>query len=99
MTTKIGEEIKKKRLEKGITQAEVAENICTQATVSNLENKGSIPTISILLKLADKLDMELSNVLEYAIEREYGYNQVFKEVRELCSKVMSYLNQRLNWII
>lgn len=87
MTTKIGEEIKKKRLEKGFTQAEVAENICTQATVSNLENKGSIPSISILLKLADKLDMELNNIVEYAIERESGYNQVFKEVRELCSKV------------
>lgn len=87
MTTKIGEEIKKIRLEKGLTQAEVAENICTQATVSNLENKGGIPSFSILLKLADKLDMELSNIVEHAIERESGYNQVFKEVRDLCSKV------------
>lgn len=29
MTTKFGEEIKKKRLKKGLTQKELAENICT----------------------------------------------------------------------
>ncbi|MBC9789459.1 helix-turn-helix transcriptional regulator, partial [Carnobacterium maltaromaticum] len=50
MTTKIGEAIKKKRLVGGLTQAELAEGICTQATISNLESKGSLPTTSILLK-------------------------------------------------
>lgn len=87
MTTKFGEEIKKKRLEKGLTQKELAENICTQATVSNLENGASVPTISILLKLADKLNIEFADIYDYTIESENEYNQIFKEVRELCSKV------------
>lgn len=88
MTTKIGEEVKKRRLQKGLTQSELSENICTQATVSNLENGASVPTVSILLKLADKLDIELNNILEYAIEKDYGYNQIFKEVRDLCGKAL-----------
>ena len=87
MTTKFGEEIKKKRLEKGLTQKELAENICTQATVSNLENGASVPTISILLKLADRLNIEFSDIYDYTVESENGYNQLFKQVRELCSKV------------
>lgn len=62
MATKFGEEIKKKRLEKGLTQKELSENICTQATVSNLENGASVPTISILLKLADRLNIEFSDI-------------------------------------
>ncbi|WP_157456404.1 helix-turn-helix transcriptional regulator [Carnobacterium maltaromaticum] len=88
MTTTIGEEIKKRRLEKGLTQVELAENICTQATISNLENKGTVPTILILLQLTDKLDMELDNVLEYTKDKDNGHNKVFKEVRELCSKAL-----------
>lgn len=87
MTTKFGEEIKKKRLEKGLTQKELAENICTQATVSNLENGASVPTISILLKLADRLNIEFADIYDYTIESENEYNQIFKEVRDLCSKV------------
>lgn len=59
MTTKIGEAIKKKRLVGGLTQAELAEGICTQATISNLESKGSLPTTSILLKITDKLNMKV----------------------------------------
>ncbi|MFS7440389.1 helix-turn-helix domain-containing protein [Carnobacterium maltaromaticum] len=75
---KIGEEIKTKRLKKDLTQA----------IISNLENKDRIPTMSILLKIADRLDIELDAVLEYALDREIGSNQVFKEVRELCSKAL-----------
>ena len=35
---KLGEKIKNIRRSKGLTQNELAEGICTQATVSNLEN-------------------------------------------------------------
>lgn len=85
MTTKIGKEIKSKRLKHGLTQSQLAENICTQATISNLENGASIPTISILLKLAERLNIEFSNIYDYTLDNEN--NPIFKEVRELCSKV------------
>lgn len=87
MTTKIGEEVKSKRLKRGLTQKELAENICTQATISNLENGASVPTISILLKLAERLNIEFNSIYDYALDAEHKNNPVFKEVRELCSKV------------
>ena len=64
MTTKIGEEVKSKRLNRGLTQSQLAEDICTQATISNLENGASVPTISILLKLAERLNIEFSNIYD-----------------------------------
>ncbi len=87
MTTKIVEEVKSKRLKHGLTQKELDENICTQATISNLENGASVPTISILLKLAERLNIEFNSIYDYALEAEHKNNPVFKEVRELCSKV------------
>lgn len=87
MTTKIGEEVKSKRLKSGLTQSQLAENICTQATISNLENGASVPTISILLKLAKRLNIEFSNIYDYTLNNENKNNPIFKEVRELCSKV------------
>lgn len=88
MTTTAGREIKKKRLEMGLTQSELSENICTQATVSNLENGVSEPTLSILLKLADKLDIEFSDIMGYSIDIERNYDKLFNEVRELCSRAL-----------
>lgn len=87
MNIKIGEEMKKKRLEKGLTQKEVAKNICTQATISNLENGGKIPTISILFKLADRLNIEFNTIYDYTVGNDEVYDQLFEEVKELCSKV------------
>lgn len=87
MNIKIGEEMKKKRLKKGLTQKEVAENICTQATISNLENGGKVPTVSILFKLAERLNIEFSTIYNYTVDNDEVYNQLFEEVKELCSKV------------
>ena len=86
MTTQIGEAIKKKRLLEKLTQAELAEGICTQATISNLENKGSLPTTTILLKITDKLKIEFNEIYEYSLSNPNGYNQIFKEIRKLCSR-------------
>nr|WP_315529620.1 helix-turn-helix transcriptional regulator [Carnobacterium maltaromaticum] len=85
MTTQIGEIIKEKRLLQGLTQSELAEDICTQATISNLENKGSLPTTSILLKVTDRLKIEFNEIYEYSLNNQNGYNQILKKVRTLCS--------------
>lgn len=40
-----------------------------------------------MLKLADRLNIEFTDIYDYTVEIENGYNQIFKEVRELCGKV------------
>ncbi|WP_233637871.1 helix-turn-helix transcriptional regulator [Carnobacterium maltaromaticum] len=95
MTTKIGEAIKKKRLVGGLTQAELAEGICTQATISNLESKGSLPTTSILLKITDKLNIEFNEIYEYSLGNQNGYTQYLKKLEDYVVNVA--INKRMNY--
>ena len=78
MTGQIGAKIKSKRLAKKLTQAELAADICTQATISNLENKDRLPTISVLLKITDRLDMEFSEVYAYTSGKSANHTQIYQ---------------------
>ena len=84
MTGQIGAKIKSKRLAKKLTQAELAADICTQATISNLENKDRLPTISVLLKITDRLDMEFSEVYAYTSGKSANHTQIYQKIRDLC---------------
>ncbi|WP_317914431.1 helix-turn-helix domain-containing protein [Carnobacterium maltaromaticum] len=84
MTGQIGAKIKSKRLAKKLTQAELAADICTQATISNLENKDRLPTISVLLKITDRLDMEFSEVYAYNSGKSANHTQIYQKIRDLC---------------
>ncbi|MCD5001148.1 helix-turn-helix transcriptional regulator [Enterococcus saccharolyticus] len=46
----------------GFSQSELAENICTQATLSRFENQGQIPTLKILMKLCTRLNISLGEL-------------------------------------
>lgn len=47
----LGEVIKEKRLEKGLKQSELADEISAQATISDLENRLSMPNLPILVAI------------------------------------------------
>lgn len=83
---KLGDKIKKSRLENGLTQAELAEGICTQASISNLENNTSTPSLMILLEIGSRLNIELNELSEYAIEQANPIFTVFKKVQDLRSQ-------------
>ncbi|MFS7414356.1 helix-turn-helix domain-containing protein [Carnobacterium maltaromaticum] len=83
---KLGDKIKKNRLENGLTQAELAEGICTQASISNLENNTSTPSLMILLEIGSRLNIELNELSEYAIEQANPIFTVFKKVQDLRSQ-------------
>ena len=55
--------LKEYRKKKGLTQVQLAESICEQATVSNIENKNMSPGINILSALCKKLNVEISDIL------------------------------------
>ncbi|MDW5525354.1 helix-turn-helix domain-containing protein [Carnobacterium maltaromaticum] len=84
MTGQIGAKIKSKRLAKKLTQAELAADICTQATISNLENKDRLPTISVLLKITNRLDIEFSEVYAYTSGKSANHTQIYQKIRDLC---------------
>ena len=44
------------------SQEQLAEGICTQATLSKFENNGKVPSLKILLRLCDRLGLTLDNL-------------------------------------
>lgn len=59
----LGSVIKKRREELHLTQTQLSSGITTQATISELENKNSAPTIKILVAICKRLDLTLNDVV------------------------------------
>lgn len=55
--------IRQQRKAKGLNQSELAAGICTQATMSNIENKGTVPSLGTLIQLCQRLDLTLNDVV------------------------------------
>ena len=72
--------LKEYRKKKGLTQVQLAEGICEQATVSNIENKNMSPGINILSALCKKLNVEISDIL---VETEE--DKIRKKINEIQS--------------
>lgn len=53
-----------RRKQKGISQVKLCDGICTQSTLSKLENKGQVPSVRILNQLCQRLDMTISDLSE-----------------------------------
>lgn len=57
----IARAIIKARIEKGLTQGQLAKKLKTrQSVISRFENAGTVPSISFLKRLAQALDLNLS---------------------------------------
>lgn len=79
----LGDLIKAKRLENGLTQAELAAGICTQASISNLEKNQRIPPLMTLLAIGNRLNLNFDELSDYAIEPDNPTSDVFNRVRTL----------------
>lgn len=75
--------IKKLRKEQKLTQSDLANNICKQATISNIERKNHCNNITILGKICARLNVKLTDILiEYS---ENNNSKILNEVENLCS--------------
>jgi len=64
----IGNVIKKLRLEKNLTQSQLADNICSIKQLSRIEKNISNPTSYLLSLIAERLGQELYNYLPYTMD-------------------------------
>ena len=85
----LGDIIKRRRLELGMTQNELADDICTQALISRIEHNDLIPKKDILDKIEARLDLNMS---ELNIVISMNTNQ--HKVNKLISEIRAYLNKR-----
>lgn len=60
----LGAKIKQARKQKGLSQSQLAQGICTQATVSLIEKNNQLPSMPILTRICDRLDITLTDVIE-----------------------------------
>lgn len=91
-----GQVVKRRRKKLNLTQNQLAEGICKQATVSNIERKNSMNSMSILVKLCERLDLPLDLVTQASEEAEL--HSEFQKIHELIqsghlSKASKLINQ------
>lgn len=79
-----GQLIKMSRTQKKISQKELSEGICTQATISNIEKKNTCDSIDILNKICQRLEMDMITLF-YA-DNEETIREAVEKVKQLCEK-------------
>lgn len=80
----LGDKVKKARKAKGLSQKEVAHGICTQATISQMENHNKVPTMSIFVKICNRLEVSQADITS---ENDSEMNYLaFYEIDQLCKK-------------
>ncbi|MBP2242455.1 transcriptional regulator with XRE-family HTH domain [Cytobacillus eiseniae] len=83
----IGVELKKLRLEKGITQAQLCEGICHQSMLSKIEKGETYPSAPILYKLSQKLHVDMEYFFVHAHMENYEYvKETFNTIRQAVQK-------------
>lgn len=77
-----GQKFKKYRKQLGLSQAQLADGICTQATVSLIEKQDRIPSMTIITKLSERLQVAVSDII---IDDNYQLDQTFNKLDKLFS--------------
>lgn len=105
MTTNFGENVKKLRTQKNITQTQLAKILSVgRSTIAGYETKGKQPDYDKLKKLAEFFDVSIDYLLGYSKdscltkENSISYKEqmvyVDKELKELINK-LEYKNNKL----
>lgn len=61
--TTIGQRIKKYRIERGMSQDQLAEGICSRQTIGFLEHGRHLPSVDFLQKIADRLSIPFHEIM------------------------------------
>ncbi|QOR67321.1 helix-turn-helix domain-containing protein [Cytobacillus suaedae] len=84
----LGALIKDLRKHMGLTQQELADNICTQAQISKLENGSETPSSFILYELSKKLGVDMNYFFEMTSTPRIDY------VHDVFDQIRHHINQR-----
>lgn len=88
----IGKNIKMLREKAKMSQAELAESICTQAQISRIENGEVIPLSTTLFEISKKLEIDMNQFFEMAYYHRFDY---IKDVKHQLRKAMRYRDYKL----
>ena len=76
----LGEAVKKRRMELGISQQQLCEGICESITISRLENGKQTPSRRTLNALLDRLDMPTDKYYALLSDKEMQIERLWTEI-------------------
>mgnify|MGYP003467412454 FL=1 len=82
----IGEVIKHRRLELGLTQEQLCEGICEPITISRLENGKQTPSRNRVNALLERLDMPADRYFALLTKHELEIESMHKQITSLNVK-------------
>lgn len=72
----------RRRKEMGLSQIELSNGICTQATLSRFENHGQIPSVKILSQLCARLQLDVGDLFACVNTQEVAANKLLEKLEE-----------------
>lgn len=88
--SRVGKKIQELRQYHEMTQANLAEGICTQAQISKIENGSIIPYSNTLFQIAEKLGADMYYFFEEAVSERPDYVQDVFDQLEHCRFTQNY---------
>ena len=93
---KIGNNLKKIRLEKGLKQSELAELVGVEdKTISRIEVGGNYPSIDLLVRLSEALGCELVDFVNFSDKIIDSINELSKDDLKVLEKFISILKSKM----
>ncbi|MCU5114973.1 helix-turn-helix domain-containing protein [Bacillus wiedmannii] len=87
---KLGSEIKKIRVMRGLTQKQLSDNVCHQSEVSRIESGAVYPSMDILQGIAAKLQVPIIHFYEVLIYSDIERNKQLKDQIIMLCKQKKY---------
>lgn len=86
----LGQKIRQRRLEKGLTQGQLAEGLVSASAISQIESDKINPSYKLLCQLADRLEVSLDSFL--ADETEYLEHSTSHKLAQTFISAKEYAN-------
>ncbi|UPW81537.1 helix-turn-helix domain-containing protein [Lysinibacillus sp. Ag94] len=84
----ISKRLKELRRIKGLSQKELAKDICTQAVISNIEKGGVIPSSITLFKIAKRLNVDINYFFDNTVTHEGKNQNNLEEIKQLIRSLI-----------
>lgn len=93
---KIGNNLKRLRLEKGLKQSELAEIVGVEdKTISRIEVGGNYPSMDLLVRLSEALGCELVDFVNFSDKIIESINELSKEDIKAIEKFVNLIKKKL----
>lgn len=87
MANLLGKRIKEIREQLGMSQKDICKQICSQSYISRIENGDILPSADVLLKLSDRLSINISYLLDISNTPRHDYViEFYSLIREAVYK-------------